>query len=164
MVINTYIIYESLEGLLCYKIIVGVGIPVSLRHNGLSMVRIRGSSSMTIAAYHVPNAVHPLKGPAPVEGLLFLLIKNLGVVDSIYQRAALFPEKQDIKVGVKTKHDSISMEEFPEITNKPMNGESAKGDKGSGKDNPAKSDLNPKHLICLMKHPSQHAPCIPVQL
>jgi hypothetical protein len=44
MVIDTYIIYESLEGLLCYNIIGGVGIPVSLRHNGLSVVRIRGSS------------------------------------------------------------------------------------------------------------------------
>jgi hypothetical protein len=44
MVINTYIIYESLEGLLCYYIIGGVGVPVSLRHNGLSVVRIRGSS------------------------------------------------------------------------------------------------------------------------
>jgi hypothetical protein len=44
MVINTYIIYESLEGLLCYNNIGGVGIPVSLRHNGLSVVRIRGSS------------------------------------------------------------------------------------------------------------------------
>jgi hypothetical protein len=43
MVVDTYIIYESLEGLLCY-IIGGVGMPVSLRHNGLSLVRIRGSS------------------------------------------------------------------------------------------------------------------------
>jgi hypothetical protein len=38
MVIDTYIIYESLEGLLCYNIIGGVGVPVSLRHNGLSVV------------------------------------------------------------------------------------------------------------------------------
>ncbi len=44
MVINTYIIYESLEGLSCYNIIGGVGVPVSLRHNGLSVARIRGSS------------------------------------------------------------------------------------------------------------------------
>jgi hypothetical protein len=44
MVINTYIIYDSLEGLSCYIIIGGVGIPVSLRHNGLSVVGIRGSS------------------------------------------------------------------------------------------------------------------------
>jgi hypothetical protein len=43
MVINTNIIYESLERLSCY-IFGGVGIPVSLRHNGLSVVRIRGSS------------------------------------------------------------------------------------------------------------------------
>jgi hypothetical protein len=42
MVIDTYIIYESLEGLSCYNIIGGVGVPVSLRHN--SVVRIRGSS------------------------------------------------------------------------------------------------------------------------
>jgi hypothetical protein len=40
---DTYIIYESLEGFLCY-IIGDVGIPVSLRHNGLSVVRFRGSS------------------------------------------------------------------------------------------------------------------------
>jgi hypothetical protein len=44
MVIDTYIIYESLEGLSCYNIIGGVGVPVSLRHNSLSVVRIRGSS------------------------------------------------------------------------------------------------------------------------
>jgi hypothetical protein len=56
------------------------------------------------------------------------------------------------------------MEEFPEITKEPMGGESAKGDKGLGKDIPAKSNLDLKHLICLMEHPSQHAPCIPVQL
>jgi hypothetical protein len=43
MVVNTYIIYESLEGLLCY-IIGGGSVPVSLRQNGLSVVRIRGSS------------------------------------------------------------------------------------------------------------------------
>jgi hypothetical protein len=51
MVINTYIIYEKLEGLLCYNIIGGVGIPVSLRHNGLSVVRIRGSLGLTIIIY-----------------------------------------------------------------------------------------------------------------
>jgi hypothetical protein len=43
MVIDTYIIYESLEELLCYNIIGGVSVPVSLRHNGLSVVRIRVS-------------------------------------------------------------------------------------------------------------------------
>jgi hypothetical protein len=33
MVIDTYIIYESLEELSCYIIIIGgVGVPVSLRH------------------------------------------------------------------------------------------------------------------------------------
>jgi hypothetical protein len=85
-------------------------------------------------------------------------------MDSIHQRAVLFLEKLDIKVGVKTKHDSISMEEFPEITKEPMGGKSAIGDKGSGKNIPAESDLDLKHLICLMKHPSQLAPFIPVQL
>jgi hypothetical protein len=44
MVIDTYIIYESQEGLSCYNIISGVGVPVSLRHTGLSVIRIRGSS------------------------------------------------------------------------------------------------------------------------
>jgi hypothetical protein len=44
MDINTFIIYESLEGLTCYIIIDGVGVPVSLRHNGLSVVGVRGSS------------------------------------------------------------------------------------------------------------------------
>jgi hypothetical protein len=66
--------------------------------------------SLTIAAYHFPNAVHPFKVPVPIEGLLFLPIKNPGVMDSVYQRAVLFPEKRDIEVGVKTKHNSISME------------------------------------------------------
>ncbi len=50
MVIDTFIIYESLEGLSCYNIIGGVGVPVSLRHNGLSMVRLRGSS--LLVKYH----------------------------------------------------------------------------------------------------------------
>ncbi len=54
------------------------------------------------------------------------------------------------------------MEEFPEISKEPMGGESAKGYKGSGKDIFAKSNLNLKHQICLMEHPSQCAPCIPV--
>jgi hypothetical protein len=55
MIIDTYIIYESLEGLLCYNIIGGVGVPMSLRHNGLSMVRIRGSSLGKIGS----NALQP---------------------------------------------------------------------------------------------------------
>jgi hypothetical protein len=109
---------------------------------------------MTISAYHIPNAVHPFKVPVLIEGLLFLPIKNPGVVDSIHQRVVLFPEKRDIKVRVKTKHDSISMEEFPEITKELMGGESAKGDKGLGKNIPAKTNLDLKCLICLMKHPS----------
>jgi hypothetical protein len=48
MVIDTYIIYDSLEGLSCYNIIGGAGVPVSLRHNGLSVVRIRGSSNIIV--------------------------------------------------------------------------------------------------------------------
>jgi hypothetical protein len=120
--------------------------------------------SVTIAACHIANAVHPFKVPVLIEGLLFPPIKNPSVVDSIHQCAVLFLEKRNIKVGVKTKHNSISMEEFPEITKEPMGGKSAKRDKGSGKDIPAKSDLDLKHLICLMEHPPQRAPCIPVQL
>ncbi len=96
---------------------------------------------MTIAAYHIPDAVHPFKVPAPIEGLLFPPIEDPGVVDSIHQRAVLFPEKHDIKVGVKTIHGSISMEEFPEIAKEPMGGESAKRDKGLGKIFPPKSTL-----------------------
>jgi hypothetical protein len=65
---------------------------------------------MTIPSYHIPIAVHPFKVPVLIEGLLFPPIKNPGVVNSIHQCAVLFPEKQDIKVGVKTKHNSISME------------------------------------------------------
>jgi hypothetical protein len=83
---------------------------------------------MTIPAYHISNAMDPFKVPLPIEGLLLSLITNPGVVDSIHQRVVLFPEKRDIKVVVKTKQDSISMEEFPEITKEPMGGESAKGD------------------------------------
>ncbi len=109
---------------------------------------------MTIAAYHIPNAVHPLNVPVPIEGLLFLPIKDPSVVDCFHQRVVLFPEKQNIKVGMKTKYNSISMEEFPEVLKEPMDGESAKEDKGSGKDISAKSNLNLKHLICLMEYPS----------
>ncbi len=72
----------------------------------------------------------------------------------------MLPEKRNIKVGMETKYNSISMEEFPEILKEPMGGESAKGDKGSGKDISAKSNLNLKHQICLMEHPTQRAPCI----
>ncbi len=54
------------------------------------------------------------------------------------------------------------MKEFPEVTKEPMGGKSAKRDKGSGKDIPIESDLDLKHLISLMKHLSQRAPCIPV--
>ncbi len=83
------------------------------------------NDGMTIAAYHIPNAVHPFKVHVLIESLLFPPIENPGVVDSIHQCAVLFPEKQNIKVGVKTKHNCISMEEFPEITKEPMGGESA---------------------------------------
>jgi hypothetical protein len=65
---------------------------------------------MTIAAYHNPNAVHPFKVPVSIESLQFPTIKNPGVVDSIHQRAVLFLKKCDIKVGMKMKQDSISME------------------------------------------------------
>jgi hypothetical protein len=109
---------------------------------------------MTIAAYHILIAVHSFKVPVPIDGLLFLPIKDPSVVDSIHQCAVLFPEKWNIKVGVMTKHNSISMKEYPEIAKEPMGGESAKRDKESGKDIPAESNLDPKHLICLMKHPS----------
>jgi hypothetical protein len=54
-------------------------------------------------------------------------------MNSIHQRAVLFPKKHNIKVGVKMKHNSISMEEFPEIMKEPMGSKSAKRDKGSGK-------------------------------
>jgi hypothetical protein len=46
------------------------------------------------------------------------------------------------------------MKEFPEIAKEPMGDESVKGEKGSGNNIPTKSNLNLKHLICLMKHPS----------
>ncbi len=117
---------------------------------------------MSIAAYHILNAVHSFKVPVPIEGLLLPPIKNPSVMDSIYQRAVLFPGKWDIKVMVKMKYNSISMEEFPEILEEPMGGESAKGDKGLGKDIPAESDFDLKHLICLVEHLSRHTPCIPV--
>jgi hypothetical protein len=55
-----------------------------------------------VIPHHIPSAVHPFKVHVPIEGLLFPPIKNPGVVDSIHQRAVLFPEKRDIKVGVKT--------------------------------------------------------------
>jgi hypothetical protein len=54
------------------------------------------------------------------------------------------------------------MDEVPEITKEPMGGKFAKRDKGLGKDISAESDLDLKHLICLMEYPSQRAPCIPV--
>jgi hypothetical protein len=117
---------------------------------------------MSIAAYHIPDAVHPFKVPVPIEGLLFPPIENPSVVDSIHQRAVLFLEKRNIKVGMKTKYNSIYMEEFLEVTKEPMGGESAERDKGLGKDIPAESNLDLKHLISLMEHPSLPAPCIPV--
>ncbi len=65
IVIDTYIIYESLEGLLCY-IIGGVGVHVSLRHNGLSVVRIRGSSVSMFRSgqnlKHLHHAREAIKG------------------------------------------------------------------------------------------------------
>jgi hypothetical protein len=118
---------------------------------------------MSIAAFHIPDAVHPFEVPVPIEGLLFQPIKYPSVVDSIHQHVVLFPEKQNIKVGVKTKYNSISMEEFPEILKEPMGGKSAKRDKGSRKKIiPVESNFDLKYLICLMEHPSRRAPCIPV--
>jgi hypothetical protein len=117
---------------------------------------------MSIAAYHIPNSVHPFKAPVPIEGLLFPPTKNPSVLGSINQCVVLFPEKRNIKVRMKTKYNSISIEEFPEITKEPMGSKSAKKDKGSGKDVPTKSNLDLKHLICLIEHLSQLAPCIPV--
>jgi hypothetical protein len=93
----------------------------------------------------------PFKVPIPIEGLMFPPIKNPSDVDSIHQRAVLFPEKQDIKVEVKMKHHSISMEEFPETTKESMGGKSVKVDKGLGKNIPAESNLDLKHLIRLIK-------------
>jgi hypothetical protein len=84
---------------------------------------------MSIAVYHISNTMHPFKVPAPIEGLLFPPIKNPSVVDSIHQCAVLFPEKRNIKVGMKTKYNSISMKEFLEITKEPMGGEFANQEK-----------------------------------
>jgi hypothetical protein len=111
---------------------------------------------MSITAYHIPNAVHPFKVPVPTEGLLFPPIKI-----PVSWTASINGER-NIKVGVTTKHISISMEEFSEILEEPMGGDSAKRDKGLGKDIPAKSNLDLKHLICMMEDPSQYAPFIPV--
>jgi hypothetical protein len=69
--------------------------------------------------------------PVPIEGLLLPPIKDPSVMDHIHQRAVMFPEKQDVKVGMETKYNSISMQEFPEILKEPMGGESTKGDKRS---------------------------------
>ncbi len=86
-------------------------------------------NSMTITAYHIPNAVHPFIVSGPIKGYLLPPIKDPSVVDCIHQRAVLFLKKQNIKVGMKTKYNSISMEELPEIAKEPMDGESAKGEK-----------------------------------
>jgi hypothetical protein len=74
------------------------------------------------------------------------------------------PGEAEYQSWSEMQHNSISMEDFPEITKEPMGGKSAKRDKGSGKDILTESNLDLKHLICLMKYPSQCAPCIPVQL
>jgi hypothetical protein len=70
-------------------------------------------NSKTITAYHIPNAVHPIIVPVPIEGLLLQPIKDPSVVDTIYQHVVMFPEKQDVKVGMETKYNSISMKKFP---------------------------------------------------
>jgi hypothetical protein len=66
----------------------------------------------------VSNAVHPFKVPVPIEGHLFLPIEDPSVMDSTHQHAVLFSEKRNNEVGMKTKYNSISMEEFPEISKK----------------------------------------------
>ncbi len=58
-----------------------------------------------------------------------MLIKDASILDCIHQCAVMFPKKQDVKVGMETKYDSISMQEFPEISKEPMSDESTKGDK-----------------------------------
>jgi hypothetical protein len=74
MVINTYIIYESLEGISCYIIIGVVGIPVSLRHNGLSVVEsgdlhivvclwVDGASVMILSLLALPPPHPPRRLP-----------------------------------------------------------------------------------------------------
>ncbi len=105
--------------------------------------------SKTITAYHIPNAVHPFIVPVPIEGLLLLPIKDPSVVECIHQHVVLFLEKRNVEVVMETKYNSIS-----EISKQPMGGESTEGDKGLGKDISTESDLNMKHLICLMEHPS----------
>jgi hypothetical protein len=67
--------------------------------------------------------------PIPIESLLLMLIKDTSLVDCIHQRAVMFLEKQDVKVGMETKYNSLYMQEFPEISKEPMGGESTKGDK-----------------------------------
>jgi hypothetical protein len=41
----------------------------------------------------------------------------------------MFPEKWDVEVGMETKYNSISMQEFSEISKEPMGGESTKDEK-----------------------------------
>jgi hypothetical protein len=43
----------------------------------------------------------------------------------------MFPKKWYVEVGMEMKYNSISMQEFPEISKEPMGGESTKGDKRS---------------------------------
>jgi hypothetical protein len=113
---------------------------------------------MSIAANQIPKAVHPFNVPVLVEGLLFSSIKDSSVVDCIHQRAVVFPENRSIKVKMKMKYNSMSMEEFPEILKEPMGGECAKGDKGLGKDISAKSNLNLNYLTPATAKCSQRAP------
>ncbi len=58
-----------------------------------------------------------------------MLIKDTSIVDCIHQRAVMFPKKQDVKIGMETKYNSISMQEFPEISKELMGDESTEGDK-----------------------------------
>jgi hypothetical protein len=73
------------------------------------------TNSEAITAYYIPKAVHPFIVPIPIESLLLMLIKDTSLMDCIHQYAVMFPEKQDVEVGMETKYNSISMPEFAEI-------------------------------------------------
>ncbi len=93
-----------------------------------------------------------------------MLIKDSSIVDCIHQSAVMLTEYQNVEVDMETKYNSVSMQEFPEVSEEPIGGKSTKRDKRLWENIATKSDLNLKHLICLVEHPSRHAPCIPVWL
>jgi hypothetical protein len=57
-----------------------------------------------------------------------MLIKDTSIADCIHQHAVMFLEKQDVEVGMETKYNSVSMQEFPAISKEPMGDKSTKGD------------------------------------